>query len=158
MFQLPTPQVLRWDDHLCELHSIRHKSDDPDTQMSAILISASGEVIYDVNRLPDGVEKYPERLIRPEKYDWIEHAERNTILHAAASGVKTAEATMYTLCMPCIDCARAIAGAKISMLYIDYAFTAQYLQGDASKWEAGFHKAMTLMQEGGVSVIFAKNE
>ena len=54
---------------------------------------------------------------RPEKYDWIEHAERNAIYAAAREGRKLMGATMYLNKFPCVECARAIAQTGITELY-----------------------------------------
>lgn len=61
----------------------------------------------------------PKRWSRPEKYNWVEHAERNAIYAAAREGVRLDGATMYITAedaktgamrrsFPCNDCARAI--------------------------------------------------
>lgn len=50
----------------------------------------------------------------PEKYDYIEHAERAVIYKAAQAGYSTAGATMYVVWFACPDCARAIIAAGIT--------------------------------------------
>jgi dCMP deaminase len=51
--------------------------------------------------------------MRPMKYLWIEHAERNAICNAARAGTATDRCTIYVEIMPCMDCARAIVQAGI---------------------------------------------
>src|SRR3546814_3964071 len=46
------------------------RSSDPDTQVGCVAVLRDGTVLADANRLPDGVEPLPERLVRPEKYRW----------------------------------------------------------------------------------------
>jgi dCMP deaminase len=63
------------------------------------------------NGFPRGVEEYDtERWQRPEKYHWIEHAERNAIYNAARHGIKLEGARVYLNWepKPCADCTRAL--------------------------------------------------
>ncbi|MFX8778102.1 deaminase, partial [Acinetobacter baumannii] len=53
------------------------------------------------------------RWERPLKYQFVEHAERNSIFHAAREGSKLAGSTMYCPWYACADCARAIIQAGI---------------------------------------------
>jgi len=87
-------------------------SHDPDTQNCAVLV-AGGKTIYAANCVPRGVGRHGNRLSRPWKYDYIEHAERAAIHKAAASGVATAGATLFCPWFACTDCARAIIGSGI---------------------------------------------
>ena len=49
--------------------------------------------------------------MRPTKYLWIEHAERNAICNAARAGTATEGCTIFVEIMPCMDCARAVVQA-----------------------------------------------
>jgi len=52
---------------------------------------------------------------RPEKYMWVEHAERNAVYNAARIGAATEGCTMYVnQSIICCDCARAIIQAGIT--------------------------------------------
>ncbi len=95
------------------------RSHDPHTQTWARLITADGLVIEGANCMAPGVELTWERLQRPEKYDWIEHAERVVLLRAAARGVATAGARLEMGWYPCAPCARAIAWAEVGELVCD---------------------------------------
>lgn len=89
-------------------------SHDPSTQNGAILVPAGAAYAsVAANELPRGVRKSPERLERPAKYRWIEHAERNAIYAAARMGSKTAGATLYCCWFACPECARAIIQAGV---------------------------------------------
>lgn len=52
---------------------------------------------------------------RPEKYQWVEHAERNAIYNAAREGITLKGSTAYLNWepVPCSDCARALIQAGI---------------------------------------------
>lgn len=87
-------------------------SGDMHTQNGAVLVPKKGKRVVSANMLPP-IHKYPERLERPLKYLYLEHAERNVIYAAAREGVRTDGATLYCPWFACADCARAIIQAGI---------------------------------------------
>lgn len=90
-------------------------SSDLHTQNGAILVANSGDKIVTANMLP-AIYKSPERLERPLKYTYIEHAERNAVYAAARAGICTLGATLYCPWFACADCARAIIQAGITQV------------------------------------------
>src|ERR1039457_2505079 len=79
------------------------------------------------NSFPRGIrDDVPERLVRPTKYLWIEHAERNAICNAARAGTATEGCTIYVNIMPCMDCARAVVQAGIVQVVISAERMTQY--------------------------------
>lgn len=96
---------------------VAKQSDDFDKHVGCCVVMPNGKSwIPGVNRLPMGIEHQTERVNKPGKYDWIEHAERNAIYAAARHGFKLMGATMYIPWFPCIECARAIIQAGITTL------------------------------------------
>jgi dCMP deaminase len=89
-------------------------------------------------------------MTRPEKYDWMEHAERNTIYNAARLGISTLNSVMYATMRPCSACARAIAQAGISTVYYPKG---AYPQGDAMKWKADWMVSEEIFKEAKVTVV-----
>lgn len=125
-------------------------SPDPSTQNGALifdpelLLLAAG-----TNRFPLGVKETTERWARPLKYEFVEHAERNSIYRCAVLGHSTAGATMVCPWAACSDCARAIVCARIVRLV---------RHQDASdrspeRWIESIKVADTILQEGGVEII-----
>ena len=88
-------------------------SSDNRTQNGAVLARRGEQPVAAANSFPSGVRISPERLERPTKYLFMEHAERNAIFRAAMMGWPTGGATMYCLWYACPDCARAIIQAGI---------------------------------------------
>lgn len=108
-------------------------SKDPGTKCGAVIVGEDNEVLATgFNGFPRGVaetkpvvvestndtwveEWLNERWDRPEKYEWVEHAERNAVYNAARNGVRLAGSTMYLnyAVECCSDCARAIIQAGI---------------------------------------------
>ena len=85
-------------------------SKDTSTKTGAVVVGPDREIrATGYNGLVRGVDdNKPERLERPTKYDFFEHAERNAIYNACLTG-----SVMYATHAPCTDCARAIIQAGI---------------------------------------------
>lgn len=120
-------------------------STDPSTQNGALLVSMMGEVVLAANTMPD-IESKPERLERPKKYFYIEHAERNVIYAAAKAGVRTEHATLYCPWFACADCARAIIQAGIKRVV---GHIVPYMQ-TPDRWKESVQAADEMLQEAGV--------
>ena len=107
-------------DAMCRVY-LRHAyqyaqsySKDPSTQLGAILVkSHAGVVGWGVNGLPRGISEKEGRWVSPEKYHYIEHAERNVIYKCAERGICTTGMIMYCPWFACSDCARAIIQSGI---------------------------------------------
>jgi dCMP deaminase len=95
-------------------HVAATQSDDIHTQNGAVLVTPRGDIVSEANRLPLDVIKNTDRLQRPLKYSYIEHAERSVIYRAAKMGMPTKQATLYCPWFACADCARAIICAGIT--------------------------------------------
>lgn len=127
-------------------------STDPSTQNGALLVSRMGEVLMAANTMPD-IEAKPERLSRPQKYFYIEHAERNVIYAAAKAGVRTEHATLYCPWFACADCARAIIQAGITRVV---GHVVPYLQ-TPDRWKDSVRAADEMLQEAGVITAYLED-
>jgi dCMP deaminase len=96
------------------------KSKDESTKVGCVIVGPSHDVrSIGFNGLPRGCrDDVPERQLRPEKYRWFEHAERNAIYNAARVGVPLEGCTLYVQFTPCCDCMRAIIQSGIIDVYI----------------------------------------
>ena len=93
-------------------------SKDTSTKTGAVVVGPDREIrATGYNGLVRGVDdNKPERLERPTKYDFFEHAERNAIYNACLTGTSLKGCVMYATHAPCTDCARAIIQAGIAMV------------------------------------------
>lgn len=121
-------------------------SDDPSTHNGAVLVPLQGDIIYGTNHFPRGVLKTPDRLERPKKYAYMEHAERDTILKAADNGVQTRGATLYVPWYACADCARAIIEAGI----IRVVGHKQMFDKTPERWRVSIADGDIMLDEAGV--------
>ena len=122
-------QVPSWDQYyldICKVVAARSK--DPNTQVGCVIVGPAHEIrTTGYNSLPRGIDDtIPERLERPTKYLWIEHAERNAICNAARCGTPLEGCTIYIELMPCMDCARAIVQAGIKEVVVSGKRMEQY--------------------------------
>ena len=90
-------------------------SKDKSTKVGAIVVGPDREIrSTGYNGIVRGVsDDIPERLERPTKYDFTEHAERNAVYNACLIGASLKGCVIYVTVMPCPDCARAIIQAGI---------------------------------------------
>lgn len=96
-------------------------SPDPSTKVGALLIHGeSGAVIADgyngfIRGAPD--DKIPKT--RPEKYDYIIHAETNLLCNAVRHGISTNNCILYCTISPCVKCMRILYQAGIKEIYVN---------------------------------------
>lgn len=145
-------KVPNWDEYyleVCRVVALRSK--DPNTQIGCVIVGPAHEIrSTGYNSLPRGIrDDVPERLERPTKYLWMEHAERNAIYNAARAGTATESCTLYVEIMPCMDCARAIVQAGISQVVISQQRMSQYT---SEYYDEHFRKVEELFGEAKVAV------
>ena len=94
---------------------VSERSIDPNSQFGCVAVGSGGAILSTgYNGPPRGVDDSKIPLTRPEKYTYMEHAERNCIYNAARIGIPLEGCTFYVTGIPCIDCLRAMyqVGAK----------------------------------------------
>ena len=141
-----------WDQYyldICKVVGLRSK--DPNTQLGCIIVGPNHEIrSTGYNSFPRGIrDDVPERLVRPTKYLWIEHAERNAICNAARAGTATEACTIYVEIMPCMDCARAIVQAGILEVVVSGERMKEYT---SELYDQHFGNSEVLFREAGVRV------
>ena len=82
-----------WDRYYLDIcQAVAARSKDPNTQIGCVIVGPNHEIrSTGYNSFPRGIrDDVPERLVRPTKYLWIEHAERNAICNAARAALQMA--------------------------------------------------------------------
>lgn len=132
------------------------RSKDESTHIGAVIVGPDKEVrSTGYNSFPRGInDSVAERQIRPEKYFWIEHAERNAIYNASRFEASLMYCTMYTNGIPCMDCARGIVQSGIKEVVVDQAWNDQ----NPKKWEEHANKTRQLFEEAGINLRFWQGE
>jgi dCMP deaminase len=145
-------QVPSWDEYYLNIcTAVADRSKDPNTQVGCVIAGPAHEIrSTGYNSLPRGIrDDVPERLERPTKYLWMEHAERNAIYNAARCGTPLEGCTIYIVLMPCMDCARAIVQAGIKEVVVSRERMSQY---SSEYYDEHFRRVEMLFQEAGVRV------
>ena len=135
------------------IQTIKQKSKDPHTKVGCLIVGSGREILstgYNSfpRQLQDNVE---ERSKRPEKYFWIEHAERNAIYNAARAGIRLEEAEIWMQGLPCPDCARAIIQSGIKKIHIDWE---EWLKWTSPTYTSDLtNRSIDMLRECGVKII-----
>jgi dCMP deaminase len=138
-------------DYLKMAYDAARKSPDPSTQNGAVIpYEACGQlqVLTACNEFPEGVETTPERLQRPLKYNFIEHAERSVVYKAAKYGIALTGKTMYVPWFACSDCARAIIRSGVKRV----VGHKRMLDATPPHWKESIAHAMTMLKEAGIQM------
>ena len=131
---------------------VAKKSKDQSTQIGAVIVGPDNEIrSTGYNSFPKGLnDDLDIRQQRPEKYYWIEHAERNALYNAAKIGVSTKNCTMYLNCgIPCCDCTRGIINSGITKIYV--------CEHDITKskhWVEHSLRSKIMLDESNVDVVY----
>jgi dCMP deaminase len=141
-----------WDRYyldICKVVAARSK--DPNTQIGCVIAGPAHEIrTTGYNSFPRGIrDDVPERLQRPTKYHWMEHAERNAICNAARCGTPLEGCSIYVEIMPCMDCGRAIVQAGIREVVISADRMSQY---SSEFYDQQFGMVEVLFAEAGILV------
>ena len=120
MIDIQNVEASSWDRYFIKMAQlVASKSKDPSTKCGAVIVGEDNEVLSTgFNGFPRGVDESIESRwnIRPDKYEWVEHGERNAIYNAARAGISCRGARMYLNYRPecCSDCTRGIIQAGIT--------------------------------------------
>jgi dCMP deaminase len=139
------PDWDRWNMDIA--HKVGARSKDRSTQLGAVIVGPRNEPrSWGYNSFPRGIQDdVEERHIAPEKYFWIEHAERNAIYNAALHGASLSGCTLYCAWPPCVECARAIIQVGIIRVVIE-SFDMP------KRWRTNMAKSVTMLKEAGVAI------
>jgi dCMP deaminase len=122
------------------------KSPDLSTQNGAVIPAQNNVVLQACNEFPRHVKMKGERLERPLKYSFTEHAERNVIYEAARLGVSIQGCTMYVPWFACADCARGIIQSGITKV----VGHKQMMDGTPDHWKESIKAAFEMLDEAGI--------
>ena len=137
---------------------VGQRSPDPSSKFGAVVVSADNIVVSaGYNGWPRGMKPFADddpRWQRPDKYLYMEHAERNAIYNATRNGVALHNCTLYVPVMTCSDCARAVIQAGITRVVVHAPACRFFRQGliDAQPWQASCATAEAMLNECGVAL------
>ena len=129
------------------------ESSDPKTKIGCIIVRPDKSILSEAcNNFPTGVvDSIENRQSAPDKYLWIEHAERNAIYLAARRGISTEGCTIFVDLTPCVDCARAIVQAGLIEVVINHDRNIEYRSERYSSEQA---VSLEMLEEAGILIRF----
>ena len=143
-----------WKEYFLNIaESVKLKSKDQRTQIGAVIVGQDKEIVSTgFNSFPRGIDdNVQERQERPEKYFWMEHAERNALYNAARIGVSTKGTTMYLTCgIPCTDVAKGIISSGVKSIYCKREDTTK----NREYWDEHAKRSLVMFQEAGVEIFY----
>lgn len=144
-----------WDElFMRHAYLIASKSKDPKTKIGAVIVRDNSIISEGYNGICRGIsDDIVERLERPEKYFWFEHAERNSIYHCARNGISTEGTTLYTQGLPCSDCTRAIIQSGIKEIVLHESWEHDIgLNIVREKWSVSGQRSDIMIYESGIKI------
>ena len=139
---------MNWNEYFMNLaEQVALKSKDESTKLGTVIVGPDHEIrASGYNSFPRGInDDLPERQLRPEKYKWFEHSERNAVYNAARHGACLDGCILYCTWPPCTDCARAIIQVGISRVILK-SFDIP------SRWVGDMTTSITMLKEAGISI------
>ena len=141
---------------------VKTASKDKSTQIGAIIFDDNYTILSTgYNSFPRGInDDVPERQERPEKYFWMEHAERNAIYNSIRSHTDIRNSNILLTCgIPCADCARGIIQASIKNLFCQSGIGNSFSSTEARiKWEESILRSKKMFEEAGINIIDYQDE
>lgn len=103
--------------------NISQLSPDQETKVGAIMLSSEGRII--ASSLNGFLRGAPDKTLprtRPEKYEFIQHAERNMIYNCAYEGIRTKDTTIVCTLSPCLECLRATFQSGVKTIIFKHLY------------------------------------
>jgi len=130
-------------------------SPDSETQVGAIMLSDEGRVIASsFNGFVRGTVDGSLPTTRPDKYQYMQHAERNMLYNCAYEGIRSKNTTIICTLSPCLECLRACFSAGVNQIIYKDVYSACssenfYTELDdifVTVEKIGTHTKLTLME------------
>jgi len=152
-------QTPSWDElFMRNVYLIASKSRDTSSWLGAVIVKDKRIISSGYNGLPQGIEyDNIEMHQRPTKYFYYEHGERNSIYSCARHGISSLGATLFTLGIPCADCARAIIQAGIKEVVYHKQWQETQFEIYPGKWTESLEHSKLMFEKSATTLrIFDK--
>ncbi len=142
---------LSWDEYLYSIAEVvAKKSKDQNTKVGCVVVGPNNEIrTTGYNNFPRKInDNVPARHERPEKLNWIIHAECNAIVNAARVGTPLDGCRLYTTLFPCCTCSMSIIQAGIVEI------TSPRPNLDNERWGDLFKRSLVMFNEAGIKINY----
>jgi dCMP deaminase len=129
-------------------------SKDPSKKVCALFIAPESHQILSAgyNGLPRKIKETDERWNKPEKYNFIVHAEKNGIYNACRNGVSLKDSICIVTFFPCSECARALIQVGVKTIISPYPDFDHITYGESFKY------SLEMFKEVDISILYINNE
>lgn len=144
---------IKWAGRMLKLaKEVASWSKDDSTKVGAVITTQDGApVSWGFNGMPMGIDdSVHARNIRPLKYKWFCHAERNAMDLAPQP---LDGCVMFVTFSPCSLCAQSIIQRKISTVVVDANYTVDKMP---ERWHEDMKIAYEMLKEAGVVMLSAQ--
>lgn len=126
--------------------AVSQRSHDDETKVGAVLIKNDTGMVVATghNGFARGAPDHLLPRTRPEKYEYMIHAEDNLIAHCAKSGISVDNCSLVITLSPCQKCLRLMWQAGITQvicrdLYRDHKIDMKDIKIEQEETEEGYH-------------------
>ena len=125
-------------------------SKDPSKKVCALFIAPDSLQILSAgyNGLPRKIRETKERWEKPEKYNFIVHAEKNGIYNACMNGISLKDSICIVTFFPCSECARALIQVGVDTI------VAPKPDFNNLKYSESFKYSLEMLNEIGINIIY----
>ena len=105
--------------------AVAEQSPDAETKVGAILVKNTTNAVI-ATGFNGFVRKAPDKKLpktRPDKYEYMIHAEVNLIFNCAKEGISTEDTTLICTMSPCENCMRALWQCGVTRVVCDKLYT-----------------------------------
>jgi dCMP deaminase len=127
--------------------AVSTRSHDDETKVGSVIIKNDTGMVVATghNGFARGAPDHLLPTTRPEKYEYMIHAEENLISHCAKSGIPIDNCTLVITLSPCQKCLRLMWQAGITQvicrdLYRDHRIDMKDLKIEQEQTEEGYYK------------------
>ena len=141
--------MMNWDTYFLNMVDlVSTKSESRGKKVGCVLVGPDHEVrSTGYNGLPRGVIDDDVKHIKPYRYLFMEHAERNAIYNAARCGIPLKGCTSYQGYYSCADCARGLIQVGIERIVFRINESI-----DWKNWQKSIDTGLVMLQEAGVII------
>jgi dCMP deaminase len=133
--------------------AVSARSHDDETKVGSVIIKNDTGMVVATghNGFARGAPDHLLPTTRPEKYEYMIHAEENLISHCAKSGIPIDNCTLVITLSPCQKCLRLMWQAGITQvicrdLYRDHRIDMKDLKIEQEQTEEGYYKLTYKLQ------------
>ena len=162
-------QILNWTHFFLKMSCLVARKSKDSTKIGSVLVRPTihfGNISTPINAIiatgyngfPRGVDekRKMERWERPLKYFYASHSESNVVAQTALLGQSAHGCNLYTIAVPCSNCAKSIIQAGIKQVfYIQKAqdIWVNNLAQNSNNWTKEFNISQEMFSEADVKLI-----